>query len=295
MNRSIVVVGAALLAASALVITSRPAPAAGKEYKVVEVKDGGKIHGFAKLKAKVDRGIVSVFKDNEKGCGEKEQKSQRLVYDDATLGVGNVVVFLKSIDQGKDWPESMRSEERTVTIDQKGCQYIPHVQWGRPGTQAVVLNSDRADHNIHGFKSTIEKTSLSDTKFNFASEPDTKKDTIADAFLEDAAKYIIKCDIHPWMNAYVFIVPHPYYVVTTAADGEGCKAGEFTLADVPPGEYELLWWKEGIKETAQESGGKISAYNYGPDVMPEAPIKVKVEAGKTAADIEILIDGTPKD
>ncbi len=295
MNRSIVVVGTALLAVAALAVASRSAPAAGKEYKVVEVKDGGKIHGFARLKAKVDRGSVSVFKDNEKGCGEKDQKSERLVYDEASLGVGNVVVYLKSIDEGKDWPEAMRSDDRTVTIDQKGCRYIPHVQWGRPGTQTVVLNNDRADHNIHGFKSTIEKTSLSDTKFNFASEPDTKKDQIADAFLEEPAKYIVKCDIHPWMNAYIFIVPHPYYVVTMAADGEGCKAGEFTLDNVPPGNYELLWWKEGIKETPQESGGKISGYNYGPDQMPSEPIKVTVEAGKTAADIEILIDGAPKD
>ena len=291
MNRSIVVAGTAVFAAALLAVVSRPAPAGGKEYKVVEVKDGGKIHGFAKLKAKVDRGSVSVFKDNEKGCGAKDQKSERLVFDEATLGVGNVVVYLKSIDQGKDWPEAMKSEDRTVTIDQKGCQYHPHVQWARPGTQAVVLNGDRADHNIHGFKSPIDKASLSDTKFNFASEPDTKKDQIADAFLEDAAKYIIKCDIHPWMNAFVFVVPHPYYVVTTAVDGEGCKAGEFTLTDVPPGDYELLWWKEGIKETPQETDGKISAYNYGPDQMSPEPIKVKVEAGKTVDVADVAIDG----
>ncbi len=294
MKLSVVVPVAVSLAIAVALLAPRPAPAAGKEYKVVEVKDGGKIHGFAKLKEKVERKKVSVFKDNEKGCGDKEHMSERLVFDDASLGVGNVLVFLKSIDAGKEWPAAMKSDDRTATIDQKGCQYLPHAQWARAGTQVVVLNSDRADHNIHGFKSAIEKSSLADTKFNFSSEPDTKKDAIGDAFLEDAAKYVIKCDIHPWMNAYVFVVDHPYYDLTVAADADGRKAGEFTLADVPAGEYELIWWKEGVKETAQEQDGKISAYNYGPDQMPEAPIKVKVEAGKTVEIPDIAIDGTGK-
>jgi len=290
MHRALVVFGTALVATAVLFASSRPAPAGGKEYKVVEVKDGGKIHGFVKLKAKVERGSVSVFKDNDKGCGAKDHKTERLVFDDATLGVGNALVFIKSIDQGKDWPDAMKSDDRTATIDQKSCQYIPHVQWARAGTQAVVLNSDRADHNIHGFKSTLEKTSLADTKFNFSSEPDTKKDSIADAFLEEPAKYIIKCDIHPWMNAYVFVAPHPYHVLTRAADGEGCKAGEFTLDGVPPGEYTIVIWKEGISEKEQITDGKISAYNYGPDIVEERT--VKVEAGKTAEVEDVLIDAT---
>ena len=203
-----------------------------------------------------------------------------------------MLVFLKSIDAGKDWPKEMTSEDRTAVIDQKSCQYHPHVQWARTGTQTVILNGDRADHNIHGFKSPIDKNSLADTKFNFSSEPGTKKDSIGDAYLEDPAKYIVKCDIHPWMNAYIFVVDHPYYDLTVAADADGRKAGEFTLSDVPPGEYELLWWKEGVKETAQEQDGKISAYNYGPDQMPAEPIKVKIEAGKTVEIPDVLIDGS---
>ena len=186
MKLSIVVPVAAALAFAASVCAPTSAPAAGKEYKVIEVKDGGKIHGFAKLKAKVEAGKVSVFKDNEKGCGDKEHATERLVFDDATLGVGNVLVFLKAIDAGKDWPEAMKSDDRTIQIDQKHCQYLPHVQWARAGTQVVVLNSDRADHNIHGFKAVLAKNSLADTKFNFASEPDI-------GFRTGAAQVVDQC------------------------------------------------------------------------------------------------------
>jgi plastocyanin len=284
---------AAALAVGVSFLHPTPAPAAGKEYKVVEVKEGGTIHGFVRLKAKAAAGKVSVFKDNDKGCGASEHGTQRLVFDDATLGVGNALVFLKAIDAGKDWPESMRSDDRTFQIDQKMCQYVPHVQWVRPGTQAVILNSDRADHNIHGFKSNLEKNSLADTKFNFSSEPDTKKDAIGDAYLEEAAKYVVKCDIHPWMNAYVHVVPHPYHVLTTAKDSDACKAGEFTLTDVPPGTYTLVIWKESPKEEAVVgSDGKIGTYNYGDDLVQE--VEVKVEAGKTTEVADVLIDGVAK-
>jgi hypothetical protein len=43
---------------------------------------------------------------------------------------------------------------------------------------------------------------------------------------------------HVWMNAEIFVVPHPYYAVTD-------ESGKFELTDVPPGEYELVAWHEG--------------------------------------------------
>jgi hypothetical protein len=39
-----------------------------------------------------------------------------------------------------------------------------------------------------------------------------------------------KCDVHPWMFAFVGVVDHPYFAVTD-------KDGNFTLKGVPPGKY----------------------------------------------------------
>jgi hypothetical protein len=47
----------------------------------------------------------------------------------------------------------------------------------------------------------------------------------------------IKCDIHPWMNAFVGVVPHPYFAVT----GED---GSFELPGLPPGTYTIEAWHE---------------------------------------------------
>src|SRR5204863_397203 len=169
-----------------------------------------------------------------------QRPSERLEWDKDTLGVGNAVVYLKDVAAGCDWPEAMKSDDRTGTIDQKGCRYVPHVQGLRAGVQMVILNSDAAEHNIHGFRTPADQNSLKDTKFNFSSEPGSKKDAVDQAILEDSGFYLVKCDIHPWMSAYVFIASNPYSTVTSAKAEGDLKCGEFSLKNVPPGDYTLV-------------------------------------------------------
>lgn len=267
-----------------LSFVAAPAPAGGKEYKVVEVAGGVTVRGVVTLalsaeeKDKFALPKVMHGKDNDKGCGEKEQDSERLVFDKDSLGVGNAVVYLKDVASGKEWPEAMKSDDRTAAIDQKGCKYVPHVLLARTSTQMVVLNSDAADHNIHGFKTPAGQNSLKETKFNISSEPGSTKDSNADAFLEDAGLYLVKCDIHPWMSAYVVIADHPYFAVTSDKAAGDLKPGAFKLDQVPPGSYTLVVWKEGMVEKPIESDGKVSAYNYSENVVIEK--QVTVEAGK---------------
>ncbi|MGH7804561.1 MAG: carboxypeptidase regulatory-like domain-containing protein, partial [Candidatus Binatia bacterium] len=47
----------------------------------------------------------------------------------------------------------------------------------------------------------------------------------------------IKCDVHPWMRAYLGVLDHPYFALT----GED---GAFELKDVPAGEYTVGVWHE---------------------------------------------------
>ncbi len=268
-------VALSFVAAAGLSLAARPAASAPKGYKVVDVKDGGTIRGTCRLKTAVPIWKVQVTKDNDKGCGGKDRDTERLVFDAESRGLGNCLVHLKSIDAGKAWPEEMSKEDRTATVDQRGCRYAPHVQWARAGTQVVVLNSDQAEHNIHAYKNSI-----ADTQFNFSSQPGTKNDNTEAAFLENAGTYILKCDIHAWMSAFVHVVEHPYQAVTSAAASGDLKCGEFMIADVPPGTYVLVAWHEGWNEEPVVIDGKITTYNYGKDLTQESP--VTVEAGKTA-------------
>ena len=47
----------------------------------------------------------------------------------------------------------------------------------------------------------------------------------------------IKCDVHPWMKAYVSVFDHPYFSVTD-------DTGRYQIDNVPPGKYEVVAWHE---------------------------------------------------
>jgi plastocyanin len=141
----------------------------------------------------------------------------------------------------------------------------------RAETQLVVKNSDPVEHNIHGYK-----TSELSTQFNFGTAPKVTMSEVAEAFLEDAAKYIVKCDIHPWMSAYVHAVKHPYYAITN-------ESGEYSLENVPPGTYRVVCWHEGMIGTPVTKDNDIVGFNYSKDVEVEKT--ATVEASK-----EVVVD-----
>ena len=47
----------------------------------------------------------------------------------------------------------------------------------------------------------------------------------------------IKCDVHPWMGAWMAVLTHPYFDVTEAD-------GQFRLGNLPAGTYEIEAWHE---------------------------------------------------
>ena len=61
--------------------------------------------------------------------------------------------------------------------------------------------------------------------------------------VEDAVKF--KCDFHPWMIAYAFVIDHPFWAVTD-------EAGNYTIEGLPPGTYTVEVWHEKYKKKRQE-------------------------------------------
>ena len=60
--------------------------------------------------------------------------------------IRNVIVYIKSAPSGL----TQTTPEASVTLDQKGCRYRPHVLTIQTGQTLIVLNSDATLHNIHG-------------------------------------------------------------------------------------------------------------------------------------------------
>ena len=130
--------------------------------------------------------------------------------------MGNILVWVsKGLPAGKTWPVP----KTPVVLDQNGCQYKPHVMGIMVGQTYKILNSDGVLHNIH----TLPKVNKS---FNMAM-PATLKETTT-TFDKEEAMFHIKCDVHPWMSAFVGVFTHPFFSVTSTD-------GKFTIAASPRG------------------------------------------------------------
>ncbi|MPZ20527.1 MAG: hypothetical protein GEV06_21825, partial [Luteitalea sp.] len=117
--------------------------------------------------------------------------------------MGNIMVWVsKGLPAGKTWP----APKTPVVIDQKGCQYVPHVMGIMVGQAYRILNSDGILHNIH----TLPKINKSFNK----GMPATLKETTT-KFAKPEPVFHIKCDVHPWMSAYMAVFTHPFFSVTS--------------------------------------------------------------------------------
>ena len=139
--------------------------------------------------------------------------------------MGNILVFVsKGLAQGKTFPVP----KTPVTLDQNGCQYKPHVMGIMVGQTYKILNSDGVLHNIH----TLPKVNPA---FNKGMPPTLKEATTVFNKPEDV--FHIKCDVHPWMSAYIAVFTHPFFSATGTD-------GKFTISGLDPGTYEITAWHE---------------------------------------------------
>jgi len=144
--------------------------------------------------------------------------------------LANAVVWIKG--GLEHWVFAPPSEP--VVMDQKGCVYHPHVAAAMVGQAVDFVNSDPEAHNVHARPQVV-------TAFNFLMSRQGSKRTLT--FDKSEIAIPVGCDIHPWMSAYLAIVPNPYVAVTPAS-------GAVTLTNVPPGDYVVGVWQEklGAKE-----------------------------------------------
>jgi len=145
--------------------------------------------------------------------------------------LGNVFVYVKDGLGNYTYDAPTGS----VTLDQHGCRYRPHVFGIRVGQQLEILNSDPTLHNVHA-------TPANNTEFNNGQPIQGMKMT--HEFTSPEVMLPFKCDVHGWMNAYVGVMDHPYFAVTA-------EDGKFELPGLPPGTYTIEAWHERLGTMTQ--------------------------------------------
>jgi plastocyanin len=159
--------------------------------------------------------IKDVVSDPNCGKIHKEPIHTRFFVTDGKGGLGDVFVYLKDAKTAPAMGAPM--------LDQVGCEYQPAVVGVQVGQPLKVRNSDPFMHNVHLMP-------LQNKEKNKAQVVQGSSDD----YTFDKAEVLIKvkCDVHPWMLAYVGVVDHPYFAVSA-------KDGSYTIKNVPAGKYTI--------------------------------------------------------
>ena len=203
---------------------SAPAPAATPidPATVGTVSGQVKMGGTAPKPAKIDM-------SQDPGC-KGTNMSETVVADNGELA--NVFVYIKdglgnrTFDVPKD----------PVVLEQKGCQYHPHVIGVMAGQTVDIKNSDPTTHNIH-------PTPKDNREWN-ESQPPSSAD-IQKTFAREEIMLPVKCNQHPWMKMYVNVVKTPFFAVTD-------KSGKYEIKGLPPGDYTIAFVHEKMGEQTQK-------------------------------------------
>lgn len=166
--------------------------------------------------------------------------------------LANVLVYIK---EGKAGDKNISGYKfdppaQAATLDQHGCHYVPHVQGVQVNQTFNVVNSDPTAHNVN-------VDAKLNAKFNQGQSPGAAP--IVKQFKRAETVIPIKCNQHPWMRAYVGVLPHPFFAVSDAS-------GKFEIKGVPAGTYTLVAWHEkypqGITQTVTVGSGAAATSDF---------------------------------
>ena len=146
--------------------------------------------------------------------------------------LANAFVYVKSGLEGK----TFMVPPVPVVIDQAGCWFRPRVMGIQVGQELKVVNSDPVTHNIH----PLAEVNRAWNHSQGAGDP-----PIARRFVKPEIMIPVKCNIHSWMHAFIGVLDHPYFAVST-------DNGAFSIQNLPPGTYTIAVWQEKLGTQEQQ-------------------------------------------
>jgi len=162
--------------------------------------------------------------------------------------LANVYVYVKA---GLPASVNFPAKSAPVVLDQKGCRYVPHVVAVQVGEPVEFHNSDPTMHNVHTLPMVPGNTG-SDISQGPMGTPQSE------SFASPEAMLPVRCNNHPWMNAFVNVSATPFFAVTD-------KDGKFEIKGLPPGVYTIAAVHEKLGEELMQvtiASQTVSAANF---------------------------------
>lgn len=165
----------------------------------------------------------------DRNCADiaRNPRTEDVIASDGKLA--NVFVYLKGGSLDKF---TFETPQNGVVLDQRQCRFVPRVLGIQIGQILTFLNTDPTTHNVH-------PAARVNQEWNQMQAPNggplEKKFNRAETLIP------VKCGQHPWMRAYVGVLAHPFFAVST-------RNGSFWIDGLPPGEYTVVAWHETLGE-----------------------------------------------
>jgi hypothetical protein len=143
---------------------------------------------------------------------------ERRLVDTRGGGLADALVYVKTGITGSYPPPA-----DPVLIDQKGCDYSPRMLAKQVGQPLRIRNSDDTLHNIHPRPQVNAEWNLGQPRQGMESTRSFDKPEVL---------IPIGCDVHPWMRAWISVLPHPFFAVTR-------PDGSYEIRGLPAGQFEI--------------------------------------------------------
>ena len=152
-------------------------------------------------------------------CGEVQ--SLRNIRVSRNQGIGDTIISLANVFLPPDYEVPVS----TLVLDNRECQFEPHVAVLTTGSSLETTNSDAITHTVHLYGLFNLNVALGPGQSRFVRR------------LDHPGWYIVKCDLHGWMQAYLRVDEHPFHAVSSSD-------GSFRILNLPAGSYRLEAWHE---------------------------------------------------
>lgn len=191
-------------------------------------------------------------------------------------GIAGAVVYLRNVDPdlARPWdhpPVTIEMDTLKPMVRQSDGP-LTNIGFVRRGDAITIVSREQKYHCLRARGADFWSLTLPD-----ADRPRTRRmNQLGVVELSSGVSYF-------WMQAYVWVCEHPYYVRTDSA-------GRWTLPQVPPGEYQLVAWLPNWQlqrhERDPETGG-VARYIYRPPLQVARPIVVRDQGSVSIEDLTI--------
>ncbi len=166
-----------------------------------------------------------------------EAGNAELFTEDVIVKAGklaNTFVYVQSGD-ALDW-YVFEAPATEVLLAHHGCQFGPRVIGMQIQQTLKIANEDATTHNTHFMPKN-------NADWN-QSQPEGAA-PLVHKFAAPEVLIPVKCNQHPWERAYVGVLSHPFFAVST-------RDGSYRIVGLPPGQYTVVAWHERFGEQSAE-------------------------------------------